>query len=78
MAEENKQTKQIPPGQGSLYYIDNRLNPQKKISSVSISNGLAWNSQDDTFYYIDSPTRQVVAYNYNPYSGEICKWPYYI
>lgn len=61
---------------GSFYRIDSQnksCTPTKEISPVSISNGLAWNIEDDIFYYIDSPTRQVAAYDYEPHSGKICK-----
>jgi len=63
----------IAPNQGALYRVDEDLKPKKKISPVSISNGLAWNIEDTIFYYIDSPTRQVAAYDYNPNNGKICK-----
>ncbi|XP_011153702.1 regucalcin isoform X2 [Harpegnathos saltator] len=59
------------PNIGSFYRIDDDLKPKKEISPVSISNGLAWNIEDDTFYYIDSPERNVVAYDYNPINGTI-------
>ncbi|XP_032683320.1 regucalcin-like isoform X2 [Odontomachus brunneus] len=62
------------PGIGSFYHIDSQNKlciPMKEISPVSISNGLAWNKEDDTFYYIDSPTRQIAAYDYDPNSGKI-------
>ncbi|KAL0106317.1 hypothetical protein PUN28_016204 [Cardiocondyla obscurior] len=62
---------QAPPNQGTLYRVDDTRKPEVEISPVSISNGLAWNIEDDTFYYIDSPTRKVVAYDYNPNTGEI-------
>ncbi|KYQ54553.1 Regucalcin [Trachymyrmex zeteki] len=61
----------IAPNLGTLYRVDNDLEPEKEISPVTISNGLAWNIEDDTFYYIDSPTRQVTAYDYNPNNGTI-------
>lgn len=64
---------QIAPNQGTLYCVDDSLEPEKEISPVSVSNGLAWNIEDDTFYYIDSPTRTVAAYDYDPNSGGICK-----
>lgn len=64
---------QTAPNQGTLYCVDDDLKPAKEISPVSISNGLAWNIEDDTFYYIDSPTRMIAAYDYDPNSGRICK-----
>lgn len=62
----------VVPDQGTLYRIEKDFVPHVEISPVSISNGLAWNKEDDTFYYIDSPTRQIAAYDYNPLSGSIC------
>jgi len=64
---------EIVPNLGTLYRIDDDLEPKKEISPVTISNGLAWNIEDDTLYYIDSPTRQIAAYDYNPNNGTICK-----
>lgn len=64
---------QIAANKGTLYRVDDKLEPKIEVTPVSISNGLAWNKEDDTFYYIDSPTRTVVAYDYNPNTGTICK-----
>ncbi|KAM0729052.1 Regucalcin [Formica fusca] len=61
----------VTPNQGSLYLIDDTLDPKKEITPVTISNGLAWNIDDNTFYYIDSPTRQIAAYDYDPNNGTI-------
>lgn len=63
----------IAPNKGALYHIGDTLKSVKEISPVSISNGLAWNMQDNIFYYIDSPTRQIAAYDYDPIDGKICK-----
>ncbi|XP_018373078.1 PREDICTED: regucalcin-like [Trachymyrmex cornetzi] len=60
----------VIPKQGSLYRIDDDLKPEKKISPVTISNGLAWNRQNSLMYYIDTLT-QVVAYDYSPNNGTI-------
>lgn len=56
---------------GSLYVLDTDLSVSCKISDVTCSNGLAWSSDHTMFYYIDTPTQQVVAYNYNIITGEI-------
>ncbi|HLL60664.1 MAG TPA: SMP-30/gluconolactonase/LRE family protein [Candidatus Nitrosocosmicus sp.] len=57
------------PRAGSLYRIDTDLSVEKVIGEVTISNGLVWT--DNTFYYIDTPTHQVVAYDYDPETGNI-------
>jgi sugar lactone lactonase YvrE len=59
------------PEKGSLYMFDRDHSITKKISNVSISNGMAWSLDDKTFYYIDTPTYTVAAYNYDKNSGEI-------
>ena len=45
--------------------IEKDLSYTKKIEGVSVSNGMAWSPDHNTFYYIDSPTLEVVAYDYN-------------
>ena len=59
------------PGAGALYCLDERLHVTRKVEGVSVSNGLAWSLDGTTMYFVDSPTRQVVAYDYNRSSGEI-------
>jgi sugar lactone lactonase YvrE len=58
-------------GKGSLY----RLDPNGAVTvmerNVSISNGLAWDITRRRFYYIDSPTRTVAAYDYDHATGAI-------
>ncbi|XP_034943078.1 regucalcin-like isoform X2 [Chelonus insularis] len=56
---------------GSLYRMGSDGIPKKMVSPVCISNGLTWNHKNDTFYYIDSPTRQVVSYDYDYNTGDI-------
>lgn len=57
-------------GQGALYRLDT-LGCAKVIGSVSISNGLAWDTSGTTFYYVDTPTRQITAYDHDPGTGAI-------
>jgi sugar lactone lactonase YvrE len=58
-------------GAGNLYMVDEDLQWTKKIEGVTISNGLAWTSDHRTFYYIDTPTRQVAAFDFDVTTGEI-------
>lgn len=59
------------PGAGSLYVLQKDLQPKKMIADVSISNGMAWSVDHNTFYYIDSPTKEVVAYDYEKSNGHL-------
>ncbi|MDA0989511.1 MAG: SMP-30/gluconolactonase/LRE family protein [Verrucomicrobia bacterium] len=60
-----------PAGTGALYRLDLDLSVHRMIEGVTCSNGLAWNAAKDTFYYIDTPTMQVVAYDYDNDTGAI-------
>jgi sugar lactone lactonase YvrE len=54
---------------GSLYMLDAGGNLRRQWQGVTVSNGLAWDPDGTTFYYIDSPTREVAAFDYDAESG---------
>lgn len=54
---------------GALYMVSTDGRWQKLLSGVGISNGMAWNREQNTFYYADSPTRCVFAFDYDKKSG---------
>ncbi len=56
---------------GSLYVLEKNFTVRTKIVGVSCSNGLAWSPDHKTLYYIDTPTSNVVAYDYNITTGNI-------
>lgn len=56
---------------GALYCLDTDLSVRKMRSGVGISNGIAWSIDCRSMYYIDSPTKQVVAFDYDVRSGEL-------
>jgi len=55
---------------GSLYSFDGR-SITKLLSGITVSNGLTWSPDHKTFYYIDTPTREVRAFDYDIESGAI-------
>ena len=55
---------------GSLYSFDGK-SITKLLSNVTISNGMAWSPDHKTFYYIDTPTRKVMAFDYDLETGAI-------
>lgn len=61
----------VEKGAGSLYCLDQDLNVNKKLSGITISNGLAWNSRGDRFFFIDTPTGNIGLFEYDKKSGEI-------
>lgn len=56
---------------GSLYRLDTNLQIKKIRDNVMISNGIAWSPNYETMYYVDSPTKRLVAFDYNIKTGEI-------
>ncbi len=61
----------LKEGAGSLYCLTRDLKVKRKLSGITISNGLAWNRAADRFFYIDTPTGNVYSFQYNDQSGEI-------
>jgi sugar lactone lactonase YvrE len=56
---------------GSLYMVEKDGVVTEKISPVSISNGLAWNMKREEFYFIDTPTREIIAFDFENKTGKI-------
>ena len=59
------------PQMGSLYVLSSNLSIRKKLTGISISNGLAWSLDNKKLYYIDTPTLEVCAFDYDLESGDI-------
>jgi sugar lactone lactonase YvrE len=55
---------------GSVYSFDGKQ-VIKLFGGVTISNGLTWSPDHKTFYYIDTPTRKVQAFDYDLATGQI-------
>ena len=58
-------------GTGNLYMVNEQLQVKKMVENVSISNGLCWSLDQRFFYYIDTPTMEVVRFDYDNATGEI-------
>jgi sugar lactone lactonase YvrE len=55
----------------SVYKIEENGNTTKMIDSVTISNGIVWTKDSKTMYYIDTPTANIMAYDFNTQSSTI-------
>lgn len=55
---------------GALYSFDGKQ-VTRLLDGIRISNGLAWSPNHKTFYYIDTPTREVQAFDYDLSAGTI-------
>ncbi len=56
---------------GSLYSLSPEGRLKKLLKDVRISNGLAWSPDCATMYFIDTPTREVKAFEYDIETGQI-------
>ncbi|MHB8778974.1 MAG: SMP-30/gluconolactonase/LRE family protein [Anaerolineales bacterium] len=55
---------------GVLYSFDGK-NTTRLLDGIRISNGLTWSPDHKTFYYIDTPTRKIKAFDYDVNTGQI-------
>ncbi len=55
----------------TLYRFDPDSTIHPMIKNVSISNGIVWSPDKTKMYYIDTPTKKVMGYDYNNETGEI-------
>jgi sugar lactone lactonase YvrE len=58
-------------GKAKLFNINKNGELNVKMDSVTISNGIVWTADKKTMYYIDTPTSQIKAYDYDNATGNI-------
>jgi sugar lactone lactonase YvrE len=56
---------------GALYYYSPNGTLKTLLTGVRISNGLTWSPDYKTFYHIDTPSRQVTAFDNDLATGKI-------
>lgn len=56
---------------GSLYVLEEGGKLTRKLTGIICSNGLAWNGDNNTMYYIDTGERAVYAFDYRAADGTI-------
>jgi len=61
------------PGAAGLYCLEPDGTVRTMLRGVTNSNGIAWSLDHDTMYYIDTPTLQVTAFDYDPRTGNITR-----
>jgi sugar lactone lactonase YvrE len=58
---------------GGLYSIGIDKNCVKLLDNISVANGISFSLDNKTLYYIDSPTRTIMAYDYDVDIGSVGK-----
>jgi sugar lactone lactonase YvrE len=56
---------------GSLYVLHTDLRTEKKYGPVTVSNGLVWTKDTRTMFYIDTPRKNVIAFDFDNRTGGI-------
>ncbi|KAL4716220.1 hypothetical protein ACJJTC_004714 [Scirpophaga incertulas] len=66
---------EVSPDKATLYSVEQAhfTTPRVQLRPVTISNGLTWALNDTVFYYIDSPTQKVEAFDYDVTTGDISR-----
>lgn len=59
---------------GSLYSFTNKSGAVAWKDNIGIGNGLTWDVKHKKFYYIDSITRDVKQFDFDPVTSKICKF----
>lgn len=59
------------PKAANLYMVNAKGESILKKDGVTISNGIVWTKDKKTMYYIDTPTAEVKAYDYDDVTGNI-------
>jgi len=59
------------PGAARLYRLDPDLSLHEAFGPVTTSNGILWSADGRTCHYIDTPRREVLAFDYDPADGSL-------
>lgn len=58
-------------GAATLYRVDHNLSCRPVLPGLTNSNGIDWSPDGLTLYHIDTPTRAVRAFDYDPATGSM-------
>ena len=58
-------------GAGSLYCLSENGRVERKLSNLTISNGISWSPDNTRMYFIDSPTNKVQSFFFDEKTGNI-------
>jgi len=52
-------------GAGALYRLDQGVRITRVLDQLTIANGMGWSRDSQTMYFIDSPTREILAFDFD-------------
>jgi sugar lactone lactonase YvrE len=62
---------EFKPEASALYRLDTNNKLTQMLSGLTLANGLAWDTQKNIFYFIDSAKQYVQKFDYHPDTGDI-------
>ena len=60
-----------PTNEGILFRLDSDLKLHRVIEKVTIPNGIGWSVDNQTMYFVDSPTKRILQFKYNSVTGQL-------
>lgn len=60
-----------PTDEGVLFRLDSDLKLHRIIQGVTVPNGIGWSIDNQTMYFIDSPTKKILQMQYNSVTGQL-------
>lgn len=61
----------VKPGAANLYRLGPDFNSEKILTNLTIANGLAWDTERELMYFIDTADHCIYAFDYQRDNGEI-------
>ena len=61
----------LEKGSGNLFCVNSDLKVEKKLGQLTIPNGLAWHSENDRFFFIDTIAGELYSFQYQKETGDI-------
>lgn len=60
-------------GDAKLYVLESNLEVREAYGPVTNSNGICWSEDGHCMYYIDTPTKKVLAFDFDPDNGSLSR-----
>lgn len=58
-------------GEAALYRVNRDGTIHRQLDNITCSNGIVWSADKKTMYYTDTPTMEVMAFDYDDATGSI-------
>ena len=68
---DDKVTGQEPTDEGALFRLKSDLTLDRILEKVTTPNGMGWSNDNKIMYFVDSPTKNIFAFDYDDATGEL-------